>query len=715
MKSKILDRTYSFTIFISIILFLSIKSAVAQSVYSVLLDTVKAQKFDMGKMWTFEEPPLEYFKSEYNFAPDTKWLDKMQKSALKLGGGCSASFVSEDGLIMTNHHCIRGILPSVEKDNENILKNGFLASSINEERRINNLKVEQLIILQDVTDLIDKAISVGNTEDEIISLREKEINKIISEYQKKFPDLVFNVTSLYNGGKYSLYGNKVYDDIRLVFVPELSVAKLGGDYDNFTYPRYGLDCAFLRAYENGKPVKTEYFFKWSNNVVKENDLVFVVGYPGSSDRLNTIDQIEFERDFRYPIMVDMLKDLYKVYDGLVKETNAEDFKLIARLFTVGNALKVYEGTYRALLDPILIARKKDFENNFKAAVISNNKLNSKYGNLWNEISSSVIQLKNIYKKLFAYNISNFYSPQYLIIASKLINLINDINSGKIKAEDFKAEAEKLYPNQINHSLQKRLLSVQLNIWQRNLNMESELVKIFFTKQNMLENVEELLNKSWFSSKEKFQQLITKPIEEILKENDPFIIFITSTKDEFKKISEENKKINQRLSILNQNLGKALYQVYGNSIPPDATGTLRLADGIVKGYNYNGTIAPIKTTFYGALDRYFSFDKKFPFSLPAYWENLPKEFDLSTPLNFISTNDIIGGNSGSAVLNKNAEVVGLAFDGNIESLPNTFIYTTEANRTVSVATAGMYNAIKYIYKATNLSEELINGKLVGLSQ
>ncbi|MCS7052841.1 MAG: S46 family peptidase [Ignavibacterium sp.] len=704
---KIFGKKFSFQFIhfvLAIFVFISINQA--QTHFPINLDTVKAQRFDMGKMWTFEDPPLDYFKSEYNFNPSKDWFEKLQKSALKLGGGCSASFVSEDGLIMTNHHCIRGILPSVQKENENILKNGFIANNLQEERKINNLKVEQLLIIEDVTDQIQNAIYQGKTDEEKLSLLESEVQKITNQYQSKFPDLTFRVTSLYNGGKYSLYGYKVYNDIRLVFVPELSVAKLGGDYDNFTYPRYGLDCAFLRAYENGKPIKTNYFFKWSNQVVEEDQLVFVVGNPGSTDRLNTFEQIEFERDYRYSIMVPIFKDLYNIYEQLVIDSNAEDYRLIARLFSIGNALKVYEGTYKGLLDPVLLARKRDFEKNFKQKVFSDKNLKEKYGNLWTEISNSISELKKYSKTAFAYTISNLYSPQYLVIASRLSNLLDEVSAGKIKSEDFYQEALKLYPKDLNDDLQKKLLQIQLKVWKNYLPAESDINKFF----NKFISVDEIISNSYLTSQNKFNEFIKKTLEEIKSTNDPFLFFVKSTQNQLKILNDSTNRINQRLTVLNQMLGEALYKIYGNSIPPDATGTLRIADGIVKSYEYNGTRAPIKTTFYGALDRYYSFDKKFPFNLPKYWENLPVEFDLSSPLNFISTNDIVGGNSGSAVLNLNAEVIGLAFDGNIESLPNNFIYTTEANRTVSVATLGMYNAIKYIYKAENLAKELINGKI-----
>lgn len=696
-------RNFLLTIFLLIVSFSS-----AQTYYGFNPDTVKAQKFDMGKMWTFENPPVKYFQDNYGFTPSEEWLEKMQKSALKFGGGCSASFVSEDGLIMTNHHCVRGILPTIQFDDENILKDGFYAKELSEERRVPNLKVEQLLFVKDVSEEIHSAMSKGKSDSEKIELREKKIDELKIEYKKDFPELIFKVISLYNGGKFSLYGYKVYDDIRLVFVPELFVAKLGGDYDNFTYPRYGLDCAFLRAYENDKPIKTNFYFKWNLDGVTENQPVFVVGNPGRTNRINTIAQIEFERDVRYPMLVKMLKDLYKIYEELVNQTNAEDFKLIARLYSIGNALKVYEGTYKALLDPFLIARKKDFENQFKNAVTNNNELKEKYGNIWSELAQSRNEARKTAKKIFAYSVSGFYSPQYLQIASRLIGLVDDYKSGKISKEKYDSLLTNLYPTDLNHQLQNKLLSVQLKVWKDNLSDDPEIIKRLIGNNSIEKAAEKILAESFLTSKEKFDKLIKMNPEEIETSNDPFIFFVTNTKDELNKMLEENKSRNQREEILNQMLGEALYAVYGDAIPPDATGTLRIADGIVKGYDYNGTRAPIKTTFYGALDRYYSFDKKFPFNLPEYWENLPSEFDLSTPLNFVSTNDIVGGNSGSAVLNINAEVVGLAFDGNIESLPSNIIYTTEANRTVSVSALGMIEAIRDLYKAESLGEELLTG-------
>ena len=685
-------------------------SLFAQTYYEINPDTVKAQKFDMGKMWTFENPPLDYFEKEYGFKPSAELLEKFQKSALKFGGGCSASFVSEDGLIMTNHHCVRGNLPTVQTGDENILRDGFYAKSLEEERTVPNLKVEQLIIIKDVTNEIQSVMDEGNNDAEKIEIRDNKIDEIKKLNSDKHPELTFKVTSLYNGGKYSLYGYKVYSDIRLVFVPELFVAKLGGDPDNFTYPRYGLDCAFLRAYENGEPIKTDFYFSWNNDGVVENQPVFVVGNPGGTDRINTMAQIEYARDIQYPMVVGMFSEMYSIYEEMVNETNAEDFKLIARLYSIGNALKVYSGTYKALLDPFLVARKKDFEKNFRESVNKNPELKEKYGNIWSELETSRNQARKDAHKIYAYTISGFYSPQYLSMARSLVNYAKQLKNDEITKEKYDSLTSQLFPKDFDQQLQDRLLKVQLNIIKNNLSSDDKLVKELIGDKSTEEAAKEMISKSCFTSGEKLLELATEGYEAVLNSNDPFIYYVLNTQDELKKMQDENQARVDKEEILNQMLGEALYKVYGDEIPPDATGTLRFADGIVKGYDYNGTRAPIKTTFYGALDRYYSFDKKFPFNLPKYFEDLPDEFDPSTPLNFISTNDIVGGNSGSAVLNKNAEIVGLAFDGNIESLPSNFIYTTEANRTVCVSALGMMEAIRDLYKASRLSEEISNGKI-----
>jgi len=705
----------SFLPFFSIIFFLQPFILSQNFYYGIDFDTVKAQKFDMGKMWTFEHPPLNYFEKTYNFKPSTEWLDKVQKSALKFGNGCSASFVSEDGLIMTNHHCIRSLLRDLSNEDMDLLKYGFYAENLNDELEIPGLFIRQLMIIEDVTNEIKEAMLVVETDSEKVAMKNQIFEEIKNRYSERDPELSYEVISLYYGGKYSVYGYKKFTDIRLVFAPELIVSKLGGDYDNFTYPRYGLDCAFLRAYENEKPIKTDYYFQWSDESIYEDQPVFVVGNPGSTNRLYTIAQLEYLRDYRYGLQTSMRKELYKVYYDLVMQSNTEDMKLVVNLFNVGNGLKVYESTYLALQDPYFMARKKDFEKKFKQAIYCDPDLTMKYGNLWKEIAENRKAASVYAKELYALTISSYYSPAYFLIARNLVKLAEQLNLAEsereiaFKNENLDSLIENIFPKNINRNVEDKKLIVQLSVLKNNLSPDNQLIKNLFMGMGVDQAAENILSRSSITTKENVIKLAKAGPDSILNSNDPFIKYILESRDRLSELQKIDKKLDDSDVINNQLLGEAFYEVYGDSVPPDATGTLRISDGIIKGYDYNGTRAPIKTTFYGSLDRYYSFNKKFPFNLPDYWENLLEEFDLSTTLDFVSTCDIIGGNSGSPTINTNAEIVGLAFDGNMESHSGRYIYTTEANRTISVSAEGMMEAILDLYNAEDLASEILNGK------
>jgi len=684
--------------------------------YGVNLDTVKAQKFDMGKMWTFENPPLDYFEETYNFRPTEEWLDKVQKSALKFGNGCSASFISEDGLIMTNHHCIRSLLRDLSTDKLDLLKYKFYAENQEDELKIPGLFVRQLMLIDDVTNEITNVMSTADSDSEKVLNKNRIIEEIKNRYDEKNPELSYEVIPLYYGGKFSVYGYKKFNDIRLVFAPELLVSKLGGDYDNFTYPRYGLDCAFLRAYENDKPIKTEYFFRWSTESINENQPVFVVGNPGSTNRLFTMAQLDYLRDYQFGLQTPMRKELYDIYYDLVIQSSTEDMKLVVTLFNVGNGLKVYESTYLALQDPYFMARKKDFEKNFSQAVFCDPDLSIKYGNLWNQISENRKAASVFAKEKYALTISTTYSPAYFFIARDLIKLAEQFNLPETEREPaYKSEKvdsliENIFPKNFNKAVEDKKLSVQLSVLKNNLPLENNLVQSMLMGMDTKLAAEFILSKSSITTKENVIRLAKAGPDSILNSKDPFINFILESQARLEELQSIDKKLDDSDVINNQLLGEAFYEVYGDAIPPDATGTLRISDGIIKGYDYNGTNAPIKTTFYGSLDRYYSFNKEFPFNLPEYWEDLPEEFDPSTTLDFVSTCDIIGGNSGSPTINTNAEIVGLAFDGNMESHSGRYIYTTEKNRTVSVSAEGMIEAIRDLYNAERLGSEILNGKI-----
>ncbi len=678
-------------------------------------DTVKAGKYDMGKMWTFDNPPVKYFKSEYGFTPSENWLEKARLSALKFATYCSASFVSEDGLIMTNHHCGRGAILQTQKENEDLLKDGFNANNLNDERKIPDLFVDQLVMIEDVSAKFKSEMDKGKSDEEKSKLKYAFIDQLEEEYSKN-TGLICKVVQLYNGGKYSIYGYKRYNDIRLVFSPEFQIASTGWDQDNFTYPRYELDFMFFRAYdENGNPAKIENFYKWNSEGAQPGEPIFVVGNPGKTGRLQTVAQLEFLRDEQHPLISQRLNGVYDAYFYMYQKYPERESELLNMVMSVGNSKKVYEGILNGLRDNYLMAKKKDFERTMRNEIKSSKKLNSKYGDIFDEIEKANNDKKKFIKEMMAYNLSPFFSSQHFVIARDLSSyaLKSKMTNGAEKSKNENADSilNKIYPKNFDEELQKIILTSQIKFLIETLGNENELVKNLTGGNKGEAAVNYALQNSILNDKEKVRNLISQGPDAILNSNDPFINFAQESQSKLLDIRNEYQKIAATEEVNNQLLGEAIYEIYGDQIPPDATGTLRIADGVIKGYEYNGTIAPAKTTYYGLYDRFYSFGgKTYPWGLPELWKKKPAELDLKTPLNFASTNDIIGGNSGSAIVNKDLEVIGLVFDGNMESLPGDFIYTTETNRAVAVDSKGLLEAIKDVYKAQNLADELINGKL-----
>ncbi len=681
------------------------------------LDTVKAGKFDTGKMWTFEYPPLEYFKNEYNFKPTKEWLDNVRMSALRFANYCSASFVSADGLVMTNHHCGRRSIVQVTKEGEDLMNNGFFAKTIQDERPVPGLYVDQLVLIKDVTEEVQGAIDKGKTPEEKAKLK-KNIFQKINERESKDSELRTSITTLFNGGKYSLYGYKRYNDVRLVFAPEEEMAYFGGDPDNFTYPRYDLDCSFFRVYDkDGKPLKTEHYFHWSPNGTVPGEPVFVVGNPGRTERLKTVAQLEYNRDIQIPRTLDLIEGLMNVYSTMMKKHPERKAKLQNSYFSFSNSQKAYSGILKGLRNPVLMQRKIDFENTFKKAVRSKPELNSLYGNLWSKIEGTRAETRKISNENFALRLIPITSSKYFSVAQKLVKLARELKkpedkrSALFQGDELKTTIDKIFPKKFDYEMNDLLLLNQIKAWHDYLGADYPLYQKITEGKTGKDALDYMLENSSVTSADKVKELVEDGPGEILESDDPFIYFIIHTKARKDELSAQLKKIADEESEYSQLLGRALFDVYGTTIPPDATFTLRLADGVVDGFPYNGTKAPPYTTMYGAFDRYNSFGKKDPWILPDSWLKAEKDLRLETPIDFVSTNDIIGGNSGSPVINKNAQIVGLAFDGNIQSLPGNFIFTTEQNRTVSVDSRGLVEAISKVYKAVRLSNELKSGKIV----
>lgn len=703
------------------------KTAVFTAVFFLIANIAFAQQTlspntnyltDFGKMWTFDDLPLDYFLDEYGFEPTDEWIEKLQKAALQFGGGCSAAFVSEDGLIMTNHHCARGGIVSVEEEGEDLLKDGFYAETLEDERKIERLFVDQLIKIIDVTDKINIAMNQFETDNEKVEAKNEEIKNIENKYSEE-TGLVAKVVTLYNGGKYSLYLYKRYNDIRLVMAPEFQIASTGWDWDNFTYPRYELDFMFVRAYdENGEPMKVEHFFKYNFEGAVEGEPIFIIGRPGSTNRQLSVAELEYIRDIQNPFMIQYLDEVYNAYFEMFEKYPERESELLNRVMGFGNSRKVFHGRQDGITDETLMNRKKLFEEKLRNIVENDLELNSEYGHLWNRLENLFSEKRELGYKEFLYNLIPWGRPKYLQMAKDLYELVNELNlpnderKEKFKEDNLKTTLGQIYPEDFDEELERKILRAFVSSVNFELGAENPLTKKLFNGKKGNEAVDYILSNSIFVSREKVLGLTDMPKSEILELNDPFIYFIENTNDELEEIIEKNKEINQALTVLNQELGKLIVKVFGNQMPPDATSTLRLSDGVIKGYEYNGTIAPGKTTYYGLYDRYFSFGQKlYPWGLTPNWQTPPDGLELSTPINFAATLDIVGGNSGSSIVNKNGEVIGLVFDGNMESLAGNYLFIPENNRAVAVDSKGLIESLKHVYKTDRLIKELLNGKII----
>ncbi len=682
------------------------------------LAKIEAQRFDNGRMWTFDYPPYEYFEEEYDFTPSQDWMNDVRMSALRFATYCSASFVSADGLVMTNHHCGRQAVEQVSMEGENLSVNGFIAETLEDERPVEGLFVEQLVEIRDVTQEVIAAMDAADTDEGRLTARDDKIAQLEEEISVETGNRCQLVT-FFNGGKYSAYIFKRYEDVRLVFSPELSLGFFGGDDDNFTYPRYTLDCNFFRVYdEEGNPLKTEHFYKWSDSGPSEGELVFTVGNPGSTSRLSTSAQLEFNRDVQFPWVSRILDDRVAVLKAYIELHPDQKDEMMNQVFSMANSQKAYKGQLAGLESDVLMQRRKDFDRKFRANVMADPELRSKYGHIWEEIEESRARIRSVAPDLYGLRFEVLGSD-FLNRALNLARLSLELEKPEDeRARPFKGQALKLTLRSLSkfaaHDMDMERLSLgaKLGMMHDYLGEDDPIVQYALQGQDPAQAAARMLQESVLTDSAQYAKLAAGFPESIATSNDPLIVLARMAQPRRLAASEVSSQVAARDEVNNALLGRALFEIYGTSIPPDATFTLRISDGVVEGYEYNGTKAPPFTTFYGMYDRHYSQKGDEQWDLPERWMNPPESFDLNTPLNFVSTNDIIGGNSGSPLINRDKEVVGLAFDGNIESLPGEFIFAPDmGNRTVSVHSAGMIEAINHIYRLQRLSDELRAGKIV----
>ncbi|MCH8556997.1 MAG: S46 family peptidase [Balneolia bacterium] len=729
-----MNRYYCWVVYVGIVLFAAGCAASSEATYpetehvsevqtapkvqmefpSRIYPVVEPGRFDNGKMWTFEHAPADYFEEEYNLTLTDDWITQAMRGSVRLPN-CTGSFVSSRGLILTNHHCTREEVTAVTQNGENLAEEGFYAVDLSDERRIPDFYVDQVIAIEDVTEEIYAALEGVQGRQQTVQAIEQARQAVADRIDAAFDDesVFTDVVALYNGALYSAYTFKRYDDIRLVMAPELEVGYFGGDPDNFTYPRYTLDMAFLRAYENDEPLHSEYYFNWSQSGSAEGDAVFVVGNPGSTSRLYTVAQLEYTRDVSHPAFISLLEEVVDAFIHYESANPVSAARLDLRnyIFQIQNAIKAYTGGLETLEDDFFMGRRMQSELAFINELSASDELMSRYGNVLNEIEDVVIEKSEVFETYYAMlgmNAGTILSSGTLQRAMLVGNINNHLNNGNEEAAGFYLN---LIPQTIEwpEELERKLM---LSRFARIKNVISEMDgdvenPVAFSRISGGLSPEDLADLIMAESALMSVEGTIGLIQNGVDDSDPAVLFGALYGPVTEYTMGHVAGLEDLEDELNRRLGRARYEVYGTSMPPDATFSIRLQDGRVAGYDYNGTIAPAYTTFYGMLDRHFSHGEVHPWSLPYRWRNLPDSFDLSAKLNLVTTNDIIGGNSGSPLLSRDLNLVGLIFDGNIESLSGDFIYTDDSARAISVDSRGMLEALRYIYGADRIVRELVD--------
>jgi hypothetical protein len=664
---------------------------------------------EFGTMWTFDAPPLDYWESRYGFRPDQDWLDHLRLASLRLPG-CSSSFVSPDGLIMTNHHCARGCVAAVSPEETNYLRTGFVAQVRSDELVCPNTYVDQLVSIEDVTSRIRTQITSRDVAEQVAQ-REAAIEAIRSECQDA-TGLRCQVVPFYNGGMYSLYRYRRFDDLRLVFAPEQEAAAFGGDPDNFTYPRFDLDVAFLRVYDEGEPFAPEHYLEWSEAGAFEGDPIFVVGNPGSTGRLLTLAQMEYLRDVDYPTR---LADYQRRLD-LLAELSAMSPEYARRFETtvlgLENSYKAVNGYLTGLLDESIMARKMAFEDDFRTRIQSDPDLNEQYGSAWSEIADAQLELATFAAQ------SRYYGLNGSTLLGRAINMVRLAGQPALPADERlpgwsdqtvdRIRQGLLRDQPITEDYERLQLATWLAAAQDALGSGDPLVQSLLGGRTPEAAAEHLIRESQLVDLAERTALLEGGMAALEGCADPMIAAVLELAPTADSYVRRQAELNTVISANGEKLGAAIFAAYGTALPPDATFTLRISDGVVKGFPYNGTIAPYKTSFYGLYARSAEFDDRPPFQLTERWKLAEVDLDLKTPFNFVATADIIGGNSGSPLVNRAGEVVGVAFDGNIEMLPNRFIFTDEVSRTVSVHSLAITEALRKVYDAEHIADEIQGG-------
>ena len=665
-------------------------------------------------MWTFDNLPYKHLKEKYGFEPTETWIAQLRSSAVRFNSGGSGSFVSSDGLVMTNHHVGADTLQKISTASKDYYKEGFLAKTQADEVKAPDLELNVLVGIEDVTDRVNAHVTPQMDDGEANIARRKAMADIEKQALDK-TGLRSDVVTLYQGGKYALYTSKKYTDVRLVFAPEFAIAFFGGDPDNFEYPRYDLDVCFFRAYEHDKPAQVKHHLHWSKNGSKDGDLVFVAGHPGKTNRLNTLAHLEYLRDVGFPFLLDVLRgrEQFLVEYGKHGEEQARQAK--EDLFGIQNSRKARIGGLGGLKDDAFMGRKAKAEDELRAKIKNDPKRQEAFGAAWEkiagaqEVSAKILKRYNFMERGLAFDSHLFQFARTLVRLAAEKAKPNPDRLREYRESNLESLKLALFSDApIYPAFEKARLAHSLAFWKKTMGADNPLLSKVLKDRSPKVVADDLIDGSKLAEVSVRKELAEADLKTLQASDDPMIQLALALDAEARAVRKTREDQVEGVEAAQYALiAKALFAEQGESTYPDATFTLRLAFGTVKGYEVGGKIVPPFTDIAGAFAHAKAHDNTYPYQLPASWLKARDagRLKLDTPLNFVSTADIIGGNSGSPVVNRQNEVVGLIFDGNIESLVLDFGYDDKVARAVSVDSRAIMEALKSVYQAEALVDEL----------
>lgn len=663
-------------------------------------------------MWLFNAPPVKQMKERYGFTPTQAWLDHLQKASVRFNNGGSASFVSPDGLIITNHHVGSDCLAKASTKERDLIRNGFRAKTRAEEIKCADLEINVLMSIEDVTSRVNAAVPAGANAADADKARRAALNTIEKESSDK-TGLRSDVVTLFQGGAYHLYRYKKYTDVRIVFAPEERIAFFGGDPDNFEYPRYDLDIAFFRAYENDSPVKVQDWLKFNTNGAAEGDMVFTSGNPGTTERLNTVANLEFIRDMRLPYRLSELRRREVVLSNFADRSAENARRANQDIRSVTNSRKALGGQLAGLQDPAIMRAKAEAEMKLVAAVNGDPQLKSAYGDAWSQVANAIAaQRAEHYERTLVASGSAFWSTLF----SKARTIVrygeetakpNAERDREYRESNLESLKQGLYsPAPIYTDLEIVKLSDSLSQWLETL-PNDKLAQEFLAGKSPRARATELVMGTKLIDPAFRRQLIEGGKNAIDASTDPMIVAARLVEPRAAVLRKNyDQNVSEPLRQAYAKIANARFRTASGEVYPDATFTLRLSYGKVAGYTEpNGTKVPAVVDVAGLYARAAEHDNQEPFELPESWIAKKSAVKMSTPFNFITTNDIIGGNSGSPIVNRNGEFVGIVFDMNLPSLVYNFAYQDVDGRCVGTHSAGILEALRNVYGATEVVSEL----------